>query len=52
MDAWDDLADAGFYTGLFAKISNIFARLSNNDAGVLCAYEGTEGECVVSKGRR
>lgn len=47
MDARNDLADARFYAGLFAKIGDIFARLANNDTGVLRAHERAEGEGVL-----
>lgn len=51
MDAWNDFADASLDTGLVAELSNIFAALADDDAGVFCADEGTEGEDVLGGGR-
>jgi hypothetical protein len=51
MDAGNDLADTRLYAGLLAKIGYIFARLANNDAGVLCADERAESESVMGLGR-
>jgi len=52
MDARNDLTDARLYAGLFTKIGDIFARLANNDTGVLRAHERAKGESVLSRWRR
>lgn len=51
MDTWDDLADASLDPSLFSEVGHVLARLSDDDAGVLCADEGTEGDFVVGRGR-
>jgi len=50
MHARDDFADAGLDASLLPEVSHIFSSLSNDDAGVFCANEGTEGEGVVGGG--
>jgi hypothetical protein len=51
MDAGDDLADACLDASLFTQVSDIFAGLSDDDACVLSADEGAEGEGVLGRGR-
>lgn len=51
VNARDDFADASFDTGLLTEVSNIFAALSDDDAGILCADKGAEGECFLGRRR-
>lgn len=50
--ARDDLADAGLDAGLVTEIGNIFASLSDDDAGVLGADKSSESEGVLTSRRR
>lgn len=52
VDARDDLADASLDTGLVTEIGNIFASLSDDDAGVLGADKSSESEDVLTSRRR
>lgn len=48
MDTLNDLADAGFHTGLVTKVSNVLAALSNNDTRFLGGNNGTQGHLSLS----
>lgn len=50
VDTWDDFADASLDTSLLPEFCDVLPGPSNDDAGILCADEGSEGENVVSLG--
>lgn len=52
MYARDDLADASLDAGLVTEVGNIFASLSDDDAGVLGADKSSESENVLTSRRR
>jgi hypothetical protein len=49
MDARDDLADTSLYAGLVTEISDIFASLADDDAGIFGADERTQGEGILGR---
>jgi hypothetical protein len=51
VNARDDLADAGFHAGLFTKISDVLASLSDDYACILGTDEGTKSERIVARRR-
>ena len=52
MNTRDDLADAGFDAGDLAQFSHVLPALADDDASVLGADEGTEGEDIAASWRR
>jgi hypothetical protein len=47
VDALDNLADAGAHARLVAQVSDVLARLADNDAGLLGRDNGAQGELRV-----
>jgi hypothetical protein len=44
MNTLNDLADTGAHASLVAQVSNVLARLANNDTGLLGRNNGSQGE--------
>jgi hypothetical protein len=44
VDALNNLADAGAHTSLIAQVSDVLARLADDDSGLLGRDNGTQGE--------
>jgi hypothetical protein len=47
VDALDDLADAGAHACLVAQVSDVLARLADDDAGLFRGDNGAQGELRV-----